>query len=327
MPRPRRSSLSATRRASAPRPRRSPRPSRASVTSAFGGRATDPRSALATTKNLPTSAATPRSSTESPTAMHSLRRVAARPHVGGHGRRLRGDRGNQVVGPRRPGQVECGLVAPDRPVVHQAQALVPALREQLVRPRSRPPAPGRRGTPRARGARGHASRAGRQSPRAARPARPSRPPAGGSSAPPRAASHRSGSVSSPSSTSPEPTSKMYEVWPEQPGVLHHLGPAAARLDHHLHPGPVAGLERPRGQQRELDPPRCGTGTRPARGASRRGRCRRSGGPPRYAAARRVANGGRSTRSTRTRRPSAGPEAEASAPSSRRPSSRSRSITT
>ena len=38
---------------------------------------------------------------------------------------------------------------------------------------------------------------------------------------------------------------------EQPRVLHHLGAPAARLDHHLHPGAVAGLERARGEQREV----------------------------------------------------------------------------
>ena len=38
---------------------------------------------------------------------------------------------------------------------------------------------------------------------------------------------------------------------DQPGVRHHLGLAAARHDHHLDPGAVAGLERPRLQQREV----------------------------------------------------------------------------
>jgi hypothetical protein len=37
---------------------------------------------------------------------------------------------------------------------------------------------------------------------------------------------------------------------EQPRVLHHLRLAPPRLEHDLHARAVAGLERPRGQQRE-----------------------------------------------------------------------------
>ena len=38
---------------------------------------------------------------------------------------------------------------------------------------------------------------------------------------------------------------------EQARVLHHLGAPPAGLDHHLHAGAVARLERSRGEQREL----------------------------------------------------------------------------
>ena len=63
----------------------------------------------------------------------------------------------------------------------------------------------------------------------------------------------------------------------QPGVLVDLGLAAARHDHDLDAGAVAGLERPRLGQREVALGVAEERAAPARAGSRRGRCRRSAG--------------------------------------------------
>ena len=100
---------------------------------------------------------------------------------------------------------------------------------------------------------------------------------------------------------------------DQPRVLHHLRLAPARLQHHLHAGAVACLQRAGGQQREPRPRRRGTARRRRRAACRRCRCRRSAAPSGGGAQR------RERRALHDRR-------AATASASRRPSRRSRSHT-
>ena len=178
-----------------------------------------------------------------------------------------------------------GQSSADLAVVDQPQAVV-ALGARAARwPRRRRPGRGTGARPRGSRARARGARAARRSARAAAPGRPVASiwswivrPSGGCSSPVR-------KVSSPSITRPEPTSKMYEVWPISRASSITWARRRPDLITTSDAGPVAGLERARGEQRERRPPRCGTATPPYRGACRRGRCRRSESPLRASAQR------------------------------------------
>ena len=246
--------------------------------SQFGSAARRPASCagpLATRKKRPTAAATSRSSTESPTAMHSARVVAAGAGVAGDRRRLADLLGDQVVG------VGAALDGrhrpPDRAVVEQPQVVVAALAQQRVGlldvdlaaeevGEDAAVVPGRvvleppfevleeqlRDPPlldllvdRAVLARRHL--AGHQR---------------------RLALDREGAAG------------LVDVGglAHQPRRLVHLRLAAAGHDHDLGAGPVAGLERRAPAPARSRPRGRGRASCPCRAGSRRGRCRRNSAP-------------------------------------------------
>ena len=208
------------------------------------GAASRPTVALATRKQRPTTSATSRSSGESPTQMHSsgayprARMCAATAAAFEHTAGIRWKAERSV---------------PTGPLSTSRSPPCPSASSSCVRLARCRACPGTGGTPRGRGARARAAR--------------------GSPAVPVALEEEVGSARvGDLAVNGEPVARLelageerelpvdHEARPQledvgaladQPGVLHHLGAPPARVDHHLRPGPVAGLERPGGQQREV----------------------------------------------------------------------------